>query len=215
MLPVVRPVEYSRGFFYAQGGERVQIPEGRAYVIFLYQAYHLLKKLKSAQMSTCWHFSNLSCFPAKQKTRQTSRQTVSRFGFLGHSTANEGDVMVRSVCLRMADFLRVMWHNARRRTDFFWMMWHKTLTHAKNTPSEPYWRETILTNKIWHNTQKEPYLWETIHSLFLQPTCSKCFKMGATDQATARKYWSDPKTLFVFVIHLNLAKPITNTLKSC
>jgi hypothetical protein len=82
MLPVVRPVEYSRGFFYAQGGERVQIPKGRAYyVIFLYQAYHLLKKIKSAQMSTCRHFSNLSCFSAKQKTRQTSRQTVSRFGF--------------------------------------------------------------------------------------------------------------------------------------
>ncbi len=68
MLPVVRPVEYSRGVFYAQGGERVQIPEGRAYVIFLYQAYHLLKKIKSTQMSTC--------------------QTDSRFGFLGHSSRN-------------------------------------------------------------------------------------------------------------------------------
>ena len=66
MLPVVRPVEYSRGFFYAQGGERVQIPEGRAYVKFLYQAYHLLKKIKSAQMSTCQQISNLSIFPAKK-----------------------------------------------------------------------------------------------------------------------------------------------------
>ena len=85
MLPVVRIVEYSCGVFYAQGGERVQIPEGRAYIKNLYQAYNLLKKNKSAQMSTCRHFSNLSCFPTKQKTQQTSRQTVSRFGFLGHS----------------------------------------------------------------------------------------------------------------------------------
>ena len=28
-------------------------------------------------------------------------------------------------------------------------------------------------------------------------------------------HWSNPKINFVFVIHLNLAKPVTNTLKSC
>ncbi len=50
-------VEYWRGggnheFFYPWGIERVQIPEGRAYIKNLYQAYDLLKKIKSAQMST-------------------------------------------------------------------------------------------------------------------------------------------------------------------
>ncbi len=37
----------------------------------------------------------------------------------------------------------------------------------------------------------------------------------ANAHSRACKHWSIPKTLFVFVIHLNLAKPITNTLKSC
>jgi hypothetical protein len=51
-------VEYWRGggnheFFYLRGRERVQIPKGRAYVNILYQAYDLLKKKKSAHLSTC------------------------------------------------------------------------------------------------------------------------------------------------------------------
>ncbi len=75
LLWVVRPVEYWRGFFYAQGGERVQIPKGRTYLKFLYQAYHLLKKIKSAQMLTCRQISNLSIFPAKKKL--TDEQTDS------------------------------------------------------------------------------------------------------------------------------------------
>ncbi len=46
----------------------------------------------------------------------------------------------------------------------------------------------------------------------------RCHKAESIDKSAKRKItdreWSDPKTLFVFVIHLNLAKPVTNTLKS-
>jgi hypothetical protein len=53
----------------------------------LYQAYHMLKKVKSAQMSACPNLSVCRVFPPNQKTRQISRQTDSRlFGFPGHST---------------------------------------------------------------------------------------------------------------------------------
>ncbi len=45
-------------FFYPRGRERVQIPEGRAYVKILYQAYDLLKKNESAHLSTCQQISN-------------------------------------------------------------------------------------------------------------------------------------------------------------
>jgi hypothetical protein len=42
----------------------------------LYQAYHLLKKIKSAQMSTCRQILNLLIFPTKKKS--TDEQTDSR-----------------------------------------------------------------------------------------------------------------------------------------
>ena len=42
---------------------------------------------------------------------------------------------------------------------------------------------------IWHITQKKPYLWETIHSPFLQPTRSECFNMaGRIDRLTDLKF---------------------------
>jgi hypothetical protein len=57
----------SHEFFYPWGRERVQIPEGRAYIKNLYQAYNLLKKNKSAHLLTCRQISNLLIFPAKTK----------------------------------------------------------------------------------------------------------------------------------------------------
>jgi hypothetical protein len=76
MLPVVRTVEYSCAVFYAQGGERVQIPKGRAYVFFLYQAYHLLKK--KSNLLKCQHvdiFQICHVFPpTKKHNRQADRQ---------------------------------------------------------------------------------------------------------------------------------------------
>jgi hypothetical protein len=60
-------VEYWHGggnheFFYPRGRERVQIPEGRAYVKILYQAYDLLKKNKSAHVD---RFEICCVFPPK------------------------------------------------------------------------------------------------------------------------------------------------------
>ncbi len=54
---------------------RVQIPEGRAYVFFLYQAYHLLKK---KNLLKCQHvdiFQICRVFPpTKKHDRQADRQ---------------------------------------------------------------------------------------------------------------------------------------------
>ncbi len=51
----------------------------------LYQAYHMLKSqiYSNVDMSK---FTCLSCFPARKKTLQMSRQTCNRFANLGHPT---------------------------------------------------------------------------------------------------------------------------------
>ncbi len=56
-----------------------------------------------------------------------------------------------------------------------------------------YSLRTLLAGKlflqiIWHNTQKEPYLWETIHSPFLQPTRSKCIWLSVINPSFVHLY---------------------------
>jgi hypothetical protein len=75
--------------------EGFQIPEGRAYVKILYQAYDLLKKNESAHLSTCRQISNLSIFPAKTKNRQMSRQADSRFLEFGLAKVSKGVMQER------------------------------------------------------------------------------------------------------------------------
>ncbi len=93
---VVRPVEYWRGVFYAQGGERVQIPEGRAYIKLLFQAYippaEKNQICSNVDMST--DFISVD-FSRQKKYRQMSRQTVDRFGFLGHPNRPRDKATIR------------------------------------------------------------------------------------------------------------------------
>ena len=77
-LTNLREMEYrgvERVFFTMGKMLRVQIPKRRA--------NDMLKKVKSAQMLTCRHLHICHVFPPQKKTRQMSRQTCSRFGFLG------------------------------------------------------------------------------------------------------------------------------------
>ncbi len=71
----------------------------------LYQAYHMLKKVKYAQMKTCQHFSfsNLSSFPAGKKYWQTSRQTVDRFANAGTPYCDDTmcDYLLESIVLHL------------------------------------------------------------------------------------------------------------------
>ena len=61
-------------------------PQGESLRKFLFQAYHMLKKVKSAQMLSCQYFHICRVFPPHKKhDRWANRQTCSRFGFLGHS----------------------------------------------------------------------------------------------------------------------------------
>ncbi len=73
-------------FFRPWVRERVQIPEGRAYVKILYQVYDLSTKNKSVDLLTCRQISNLSIIPAGTKNRQIDRRAVDRFHFPGHSS---------------------------------------------------------------------------------------------------------------------------------
>ncbi len=72
-------------------------------------------------------------------------------------TANEGDVMVSTVCLRTADFLRVMWHNAPQKNRFF--LNDKT---QDTDACKKYSLRTLLAGKLFiqiigFNIQKKPY----------------------------------------------------------
>jgi hypothetical protein len=44
----------------------------------LYQAYHLLKKVKSAEMSTCEHFQICLVFPPEKKLKNTTDEQTDR-----------------------------------------------------------------------------------------------------------------------------------------
>ncbi len=55
--------------------------------------------------------------------------------------------------------------------------------------------------------KKAKQFWDPKRILYSRHQCDKL-------RRNVKHRWSDPKINFVFVIHLNLAKPITNTLKS-
>ncbi len=61
---------------------RTKLPQVRGGQLRSNVQYHLLKKVKYAQMSTCWHFQIFRVFLPKKK-QQTSRQTVDRFANAG------------------------------------------------------------------------------------------------------------------------------------
>ncbi len=93
-------------------------------------------------------------------------------------TANEGDVMVSTVCLRTANFLQVMWHNAPQKNRFFL----NDMTQDTDARKK-YSLRTLLVGKLFiriiqYNIQKKPYgkLLFTPHSS--SPRAASVFNFG-------------------------------------
>ncbi len=68
-------------FFRPWVRERVQIPEGRAYVKNLYQVYDLSTKNESVDLSTCRQISNLLIIPVGTKIDRSTEEQSTDFIF--------------------------------------------------------------------------------------------------------------------------------------
>ncbi len=110
-------------------------------------------------------------------------------------TANEGDVMVSTVCLRTADFLKVMWHNAPQKNRFSL----NDMTQDTDARKK-YSLRTLLAGKlfiqiIWFNIQKKPYGKLSFTPCSSSPrAASVCLRKRPVGES---KFWhlSLPKTL--------------------